>query len=264
MPFPSTDPTLPSYSDPLQWVTAYLVAHMMSDNSRRYMYILWICLACLLFVAGCIHWSGSRGGRWWAYWYRWSIRRKTWRGKYYTNLAKKYGHKAYPISLPPNGQLLALFGLLAVSILLAYAGPDYVSPSRQLFDISHNPLTARYDVTNYMRYQIQYSIEKAYWTMGSRNGLAVFALIPLCVIVALKTPPFALIALITETHFDKLSWFHRWLGRFIWLLTALHVGLWSVQLATDKRDGEMAYTHAWLYRKFIFGWIVRTFLLDVI
>jgi len=260
MPFPSTDPTIPTFADPLQWITAYLTAHMMSDNSRRYMYVLWIGVAVFFFCAGIMHYTGTRGSQMWAYYTRWAIRRRTWRGKYYMELSRKRNEKAYPVSLPPNGQILALFTLLGCATILAFAGPDYISPSVRMFD--NNPtLTARsgYDVTNYIRYQIPYSINKSWWTAGGRTGLIVFALFPLVILIVLKSRPFALIALICEIHFDKLIWAHRWIGRLIWLVTALHVGLWSVQLSQDTRDntGKSAYRYAWLYQKFLFGWIVR-------
>lgn len=78
----------------------------------------------------------------------------------------------------------------------------------------------------------------------------------------MKAPPFALLALRFPTHVysDKLAWLHRWTGRFIYILTVAHVGLWSVQLATDKRvginGGGIAWAYAFSYPKFIFGIIV--------
>ncbi|EEB87699.1 hypothetical protein MPER_14869, partial [Moniliophthora perniciosa FA553] len=65
-----------------------------------------------------------------------------------------------------------------------------------------------------------------------------FGLIPLCILFALKAPPFAVFALpfTTQLHFDKLSWLHKWYRRPL--------------------TGEPGYTYAWRYEKFFFGWIV--------
>ena len=42
------NPTTPTYTDDLQWMTAYLTIHMLSANSRVYMYILWCAVAAVL------------------------------------------------------------------------------------------------------------------------------------------------------------------------------------------------------------------------
>ncbi|KAF8310032.1 hypothetical protein DL93DRAFT_2062436, partial [Clavulina sp. PMI_390] len=90
-----------------------------------------------------------------------------------------------------------------------------------------------------------------------------FALFPLCVIVVLKAPPFAVIALRfpAQLHSDQLGWLHRSIGRIVYLLTLAHVTLWSVQLSKDKRvgitDGQAAWVYAFGYPKFIFGIMVN-------
>jgi hypothetical protein len=63
----------------------------------------------------------------------------------------------------------------------------------------------------------------------------------------------------TQLHFDKLGYLHRWAGRLIWLFSLVHVVLWSIQLAKDVNSstGRVAYVYAWSYTPFIFGWIVR-------
>ncbi len=118
------------------------------------------------------------------------------------------------------------------------------------------------------RWQPQYTIYKAWWTAGGRAGIIAFCLLPLCVLFALKAPPFAIFALpfTTQIHFDKLSWLHRWSGRLIYLITLLHVVFWSVQLSRDTRDltGKHAFVYAWQYDKFLYGWVVRIFSVSVI
>ena len=90
--------------------------------------------------------------------------------------------------------------------------------------------------------------------------MIAFALFPLCVLFTLKGTPFALLSLpfTFQLHFDKLAFLHRWTGRIIWLLTTSHVVLWSVELLKDRRPDtdKLAYTYAWAYSKFIYGWIV--------
>ncbi|KAF5365736.1 hypothetical protein D9758_003291 [Tetrapyrgos nigripes] len=256
----SPNPTVPPYTDDLQWVTAYLVAHMMSDNSRRYAYILWMCIGLIFFVGCLLRWVNYKGGYLGAKWSKWAIRRRTWRGKSFRQRSARSGKPGYPVSLPSNGQLLGLAALPIIVFLLSFLGPDYISPSVGVFDLRSTGLSARaYDVSWFVQFQPQYTINKNWWTSGGRTGIIAFALLPLCVLFALKAPPFAIFALpfTTQIHFDKLSWLHRWSARLIWFITLLHVVLWSVQLLLDRREstGKIGYTYAWQYQKFIFGWI---------
>lgn len=259
------NPTVPPYTDDLEWVTAYMVAHMMSDNSRVYTYLLWICVALVLLIFTVLHLTGSRGGFIGAAWSKWALRRRTWRGASVLERARRTGKKIQPTSLPPNSQILCLIALPIIAFLVSFVGPDYLSPNLPLFDLDPSSLGARdtayYDVSWFYQFQPQYTIQKAWWTAGGRTGLIAFALIPLCVLFALKAPPFAIFALpfTTQMYFDKLAWLHRWSGRLIWFITFLHVALWSVQLLLDHRSttGKIGYTYAWEYDKFIYGWIVR-------
>ncbi|KIY61737.1 hypothetical protein CYLTODRAFT_495084 [Cylindrobasidium torrendii FP15055 ss-10] len=256
---PNPNPTTPVYTNDLQWITAYLTVHMMSDNSRRYAYLFWLCLAAVLVVCIAIRLSGLNGTVLGAYWKRWSIRRRTWRG-YYPFQPSINGKRA-PVSLPPNGQLLTLFLIPVVAIILCFAGSDYIAPSSHIFDLTNPGTVVRrtsYDVAAFVKWQPQYTIRKAWWTMGGRAGLIAFALLPLVVLLGLKAAPFALFSWTLNLHFDKLSWLHRWIGRLVYLVTLLHVIFWCIQLGTDKRphtDGEVAFRVAWLYPKFIAAWI---------
>lgn len=147
------------------------------------------------------------------------------------------------------------------TLALAFIGPDYITPKVGKWDLNVRSLSARdaFDPTLLYPYRPQYTISKAYWTSGGRTGLIAFALLPLCILFALKAPPFALFAIprLVQLHFDKLSWLHKWCGRFIWFISALHVALWSIQLSKDRRDatGKTALSYAWGYSKFIYGWI---------
>ncbi|KAJ4474528.1 hypothetical protein C8R41DRAFT_897418 [Lentinula lateritia] len=256
------DPSIPAYTDDLEWVTAYLVAHMMSDNSKVYTYLLWICVAFVLLVFTLFHLSGNRGGFVAAAWSKWALRRRTWRGASVLERARRTGKNIQPVILPPNSQILCLVALPIIAFLLAFVGPDYLSPKLHLFDLDSPNLATRatgYDASLFYQYQPQYTINKAWWTSGGRTGLIAFALLPLCVLFALKAPPFAIFAIsfTTQVYFDKLAWLHRWSGRLIWLITLLHVLLWSAQLLRDHRPstGKIGYTYAWQYEKFIYGWL---------
>lgn len=201
-----------------------------------------------------------------AYWSKWALRRRTWRKKHSLARATKRGipHKQ-PIPLPSNSQILCLSVVICVTIALTFIGPDYVTPADKLWQFKRNVtpdfyLLRRDATETYLEYQPQYTINKAWWTLGGRAGLIAFALLPLVVLFALKAPPFAIFALpfVANMHFDKLMWLHRWIGRLVWFVSALHVAFWSVQLAMDKRTGsdQIAYTFAWQYPNFLYAWTV--------
>ncbi|KAG1905591.1 uncharacterized protein F5891DRAFT_1125682 [Suillus fuscotomentosus] len=235
-----TDPTTPAFSDDLQWITAYLTIHSLSIPSRRYSFLIWIVVVLFFLVFAILHWTGSRGGFLGAHWTKWTIRRRTWRKKHNIALALKNDHShRQPNSLPSNAQLLCLALLLGGSLALAFVGPDYISPTSQ-----------------------------TWWTSSARTGQIAFALLPLCVLFALKAPPFAIFAIpfMIQFFFDKLAWLHRWTGRLIWFLTSIHVALWSVQLVQDHNSstGRVAYVYAFSYMPFIFGWVAFALLTSII
>lgn len=286
------NPRTPVLLDDVEWVTAFMVIHMLSESSRRYMYILWMLIAGITVVAAVAHVFGHRLGIIRGYYNKWAMRRRTWRGKHAIEMSKKRGKHHYPVSLPANGQLLALAIICALTAALTLAGPDYIAPNVPLFfkrDVAtavssssaSNDLAsslagntvelhsrAQGDIWQYVGFQPGYTIWRAWWTLGGRTGLIAFALMPLCVLWALKAPPFALFALpfTAQYHFDKLSWLHKWLARIIYLLTLLHVVFWSIQLFRERRTSghEIAYNFAWLYTKFVWGWVVRPDFISVV
>ncbi|KAH7914687.1 hypothetical protein BJ138DRAFT_999553 [Hygrophoropsis aurantiaca] len=254
--FPS-DPTTPAYPSDVEWITAYLTIHSLSVPSRRYSFLLWIIVVFIFLVFAILHWTGSRGGYIGACWTKWSLRRRTWRKKHKLAIAsRKNEPHRQPRSFPSNAQLLSLGALLLGSLALAFVGPDYISPSLKVWQIRRDE---SYNVSAFASLQPQYTIAKAWWTSSARTGQIAFALFPLCVLFALKAPPFAIFAIpfMIQLFFDKMAWLHRWSGRLIWFLTAIHVALWSVQLAQDRRagTGKAAYIYAWSYEPFICGWI---------
>lgn len=258
------NPTTPPYPDDVEWITAYLTIHVLSNASRVYSYILWLALFVVVLVFTLFHYAGLRSGVAGSYWSKWSLRRRTWRKKHSLAVAKARGEPhRQPLSLPSNAQLLTLTLLVIAVLLLSFVGPDYFPPGSTLWTVGSAPsvsaLIQSNDDSAYTLYQPQYTISKAWWTSGNRTGLIAFALFPLCILFALKSSPFAILAYTVQLHFDKLAWLHRWTGRLIWLLTAVHIAFWSVQLVKDRRvgTGKIAYLYAFKYEKFIYGWIVR-------
>lgn len=263
------NPTTPPFTDDQQWITAYLTIHMMSSPSYRVTYLLWFAIAFVFIVVSVMHYIGAQTSFIGAYWSKWALRRRTWRKKYALAVARKRGQShRQPYSLPSNAQLLSLLFVVVVALVLSFVGPDYIAPQVGVFNfINDAPIAdlkrrATYDPSQFVQYQPQYTISKAWWTVGGRHGLVAFALFPLCVLLALKSAPFALFSIpfTAQIQFDKLACIHRWTGRLIWFITAIHVAAWSVQLAKDSRQATNlnAYTYAWQYPKFIYGWIVRS------
>lgn len=255
----------PKYLDTLQWITAYLTIHSLSIPSRRYSFLLWLAVVFISLAFAVLHWAGSRGGLFDAIWSKWSIRRRTWRKKKHTlALAQRTNH---PTSLPSNAQLLSLAVLISASLALAFVGPDYLAPTLKVWQTharSSSP-SQLYDTSTFVPLMPQYTISKSLWSSSARTGQIAFALLPLCVLFALKAPPFAIFAVpfMTQLYFDKLARLHRWAGRLIWFLVFIHVVLWSIQLVKDVNPstGRVAYVYAWSYTPFIYGWIVRRLVL---
>lgn len=260
-PAANPNPTTPPFSNDVQWITAYLGIHMLSVPSRRYSYYLWFAVAFVVLVFAVLHWTRARGGFIGACWSRWALRRATWK----KSRARKGEAHQPRRSMPSNAQLFAITVIFAVAACLSCVGPDYVRPTESTWGVSR-----RWDPLQFVGYAPQYTIQKAWWTAGGRTGLIAFALFPLCVLFALKAPPFALFALpyTIQLHFDKLAFLHRWTARIIWLLSTLHVIFWSLQLLRDRKtspfvdkkdENRIAYAYAWSYTRFIFAWIVSRF-----
>jgi hypothetical protein len=265
--FPS-DPTTPAYPDDLEWITAYLTIHSLSVPSRRYSFVLWYTVVLIFLIFAILHWTGSRGGFFGAYWTKWSIRRRTWRKKHTLALALRTNQPhRQPRSLPSNAQLLSLSVLMLACLSLAFVGPDYIAPHFKVWQIQRRDpsLSTLYDTSTFDPYVPQYTISKSFWSSSARTGQIAFALFPLCILFALKAPPFAIFSIpfMIQLYFDKLAWLHRWSGRLIWFLTTIHVVLWSIQLVRDVHPttGRVAYVYAWAYTRFIYGWIVGKSLL---
>jgi hypothetical protein len=80
-----------------------------------------------------------------------------------------------------------------------------------------------------------FTIDKNYWASANRVGLIAYAFLPLSVGLALKQWPMNPFAapFFTNLGIDKTAFWHRWIGRLVWVLSTVHTGLWTKQLFTD-------------------------------
>lgn len=151
-------------------------------------------------------------------------------------------------TLPSNSTMLVAFIVAASAIVLCIAGNDYITPLSAVWDFrsSKRDIIPGAPIGN---------IAKSFWTSGSRFGYMAFALFPLVVLLALKSAPFAIFSIrpFTHLHADKLMPFHRMAGYFVWLITTVHVVLWTVQLFQDSYKGQPVWVAAWTNYHFIFG-----------
>jgi hypothetical protein len=254
-PYPAT----PAFPEDMQFLAAYLGIHMLSVPSRRYAYLLWAVIGLIFIGLSLSHVLGARGGVLGAYWSKFALRRRAWK-------TGPRPRRRTLLLFPSNGQIVALTLLFACIAAASCVGPDYIIPTASTFDLSRRSFfTLKWDPSLFVSYAPQYTIQKAWWTAGGRVGMIAFSLFPLCVLFALKAPPFAIFSIPHLVHlsFDKLSRLHRWTGWLIWILSALHVAFWSVELWNDRRPNVFAdsqaeeqrlYGYAWSYYRFIFAW----------
>jgi hypothetical protein len=265
------NPTVPPFTNDMQWLAAYLAIHMLSVPSRRYSYLLWFVIAFVFVVFSISHLLGLRSSFIGAYWSKWSIQRKTWRkGRKVAGVVR-----LARFTYPSNAQILSLATLFVVTAILCCVGPDYIRPTIGTFDLSRRSGSFQkrvyFDPLQFLGYAPQYTISKAWWTAGGRTGMMAYTLFPLCVLFAIRGSPFALFSIrrLVQMQFDKLSWLHWFTGWFIWFLATLHVVFWSIQLLSDRRTSPFAgskaqamnqkpYDLVWNYTRFIYAWIVRS------
>ncbi len=254
--FPA-NPSTPAFQDDLDWVSAYLLIHSLSQNSYVYAYIFWFAIALIFSLLSLLHNAGARGGVLGAWWSKWALRRRTWRKS-----VSQTAHRQ-PWSLPSNAQLLSVVCLSLAVAALCVVGPNYLNPNAGLFNFSVPRKISKRDDFNpsvVQIFQAQYTIPKSIWSSAARAGAVAVMLLPLTVLLALKAPPFAIFAIpyTAQFHFDKLFRLHRWAGRLVWLAVLVHVVLWCIELGRNRRPstGKLVWNYVFLYNKFIFGWVV--------
>lgn len=199
---------------------------------------MWIAFAIIALIYAAAHHLRLSRGSTGAGYARWGMRRTT-------IGSKKPG--ARNRSLPSNSVIVAIALIGAIAIVLSIIGSDYIAPSSSVLDFSTSFRKRDTNPTN--------TIGKAFWTSGSRLGDMAFALMPLVVLCALKSPPVALLSFRALTHLwsDKLAVFHRATAWLIWVFTTAHVVLWTIQLFRDQINGRTAWMVMWGNYRFIFG-----------
>lgn len=197
------------------------------------------------------------------------IRRTVLRKKREQSGSSASGRKKRSPILPSNAQVLSIALVGVLTAVLCVIGADYIAADTGTWDLGTS-FSKRQTAKRATTYATPlYNINKEWWTSGARFGLIAFALFPLVVVLALKQPPAAILSIrqFTHLHADKLQLLHRWVGRLIWLLTAIHVALWSVRLFKDQRsstDTRSVWIVIWIYDKFqwaVVGFVAMTALI---
>ncbi|KAL5532743.1 hypothetical protein ACEPAF_4517 [Sanghuangporus sanghuang] len=279
------NPTAPNYVDDVTWLTGYLTIHSLSVNSYAYMFLFWFGVALVFFGLSWATWTGMRATSLGARWNKWALRRRTWRKKHTLKAIEEEARKKgvpvsavhrQPKSLPSNAQIMTATVLVIVTLVICFVGPDYINPDLPLFDFSGSSsssssssssgsttkkarLTAPINDQTMNAFIAHYNIQKSWWTSAARTGGVAFALFPLVVALALKSPPFAIFGIpgLVQFGHDKTIRLHRYVGRLIYFVTLLHVLFWVVQVLKDRREltGELVFAYVWKYQKFRFAWV---------
>ncbi|WWC91876.1 uncharacterized protein L201_006825 [Kwoniella dendrophila CBS 6074] len=235
------NPTVTASSDNA-YATAYLQAHQMSWPSYRYAYLLWFVFIALAGIYALAHHLRLSGGTIGAGFKKWAMKRKP-LGR------KKKAGGSRGIALPSNGSMISIGIIVAISCVLALIGSDYINPNSSTFNFSDSFNSKK------KRAIIGYTINKSFWTLGSRFGFISFALIPLVVLLALKSPPIAIFSwkFFTNLYSDKLALFHKSTAWLVYIFTTVHVVLWTIQLFRDHQNGKAVWFLIWNSYRFIFG-----------
>lgn len=269
----ASNPTVSAIANDLDFVTTYLGVHSLSDPSYRYAYFLWFVLFALVLVYSLLHHLNFRIGVIGGLWGKYGMRRLVIRTKHAPSSSKGTPRLGSGVAAekarfrrhrnwiwPSNAQIISV-ALMSISIaVFCVIGNDYLAADSGTWDLGTSfekrmVLAKRASASVTLP---NYNIGKSWWTSGARFGLIAFAMFPLVVLLALKSAPFAVFSLRIFTHLfsDKLALLHQWSGRIIWLLTTVHVVLWTVQLFQDSRGNgsdRAAWFFMFLYDKFIWA-----------
>lgn len=183
------------------------------------------------------------------------------------------------ITFPSFGRMFLLAALVIIPVVLTLIGADYIRPSANVFNMKESwPDTNISPYTSGLTRRVLWGIHKfpsvktnvatltlpyrTWWTAGGRTGAMTNGLTPFVVVLALKQIPFALFStkLLGGIAFDRLSFLHKWGGRFVWLFATAHVVLWSVQLEQDQAFGTSIWGFVFLWTKFRWGFVSYGFM----
>lgn len=254
----------------------YIVAHTLSRPTWRYAYCLYVLTFGVLVVWSILSQLGKSSSIS-ACFRKLAIRRLTFSGWSRPQRTAPTGEKAPARRIkwasPTVAQLVVVLGFVGVACALTFSGDDYVDPDECVFggtcsQFSSTPQsnTAASGAlpngwaafTDPLLSASNVAIRQTVWTAAARMGLMSYALLPLCVTLALKQWPFNIWAtpFLTNYGFDKTAILHRWSGRIIWLASSGHVAAWFVQLARDKDPyGRAVFYDVWSYYRFVAGMV---------
>lgn len=215
----------------------YLASHYFNKPSQLYAYAFWGVILLLVVVARvplprCPRRLASPL-------YRWALLKRP--------VSVWIANPSYsPYFLPSNSNIVLIFSFFILLCCLCFVGPDYIPGRGFTVDVP----------------TVESVILKSLWTSAARAGLIAFCLLPLTVLLGLKSSPAAVFSwrLTMRLYFDKLAVFHRWSARFLYFFTTLHVVLWTTKLSMDDIDGEIALRKAFRKERFVCGWVVCTLL----
>ncbi|KAI9633732.1 uncharacterized protein MKK02DRAFT_17105 [Dioszegia hungarica] len=250
----SNNPTVPDGTSSADYAWAYLSAHMMSWPSYRYIYLLWIVLAVIAVLYIISHQARLGASSTGAVLSKWAIRRQP--------IGKRRSGGARGRALASNGILLISAILLLIALILTFVGPDYIAPTLGVLSFRKRQFLS----PGQIQYASpSYTIHKSIWTIASRLGDTAFALTPLTVLLAMKSPPVAILAWrgLAHLYSDKLATFHKVTAWMVWGATTAHVALWTVQLFLDRRNGSATWFAMWTNYRFIAGVVAYTALTGV-
>ncbi|KAH8688812.1 putative metalloreductase [Talaromyces proteolyticus] len=93
--------------------------------------------------------------------------------------------------------------------------------------------------------------------IGYRAGYMTICQLPLVILLAGKQN---IIGLLTGTSYERLSWYHQWISRTLWLSATIHMGFWFRDYAQYDYIVTMLQTDS-LTRHGFAAWCVLTFIL---
>jgi predicted ferric reductase len=132
---------------------------------------------------------------------------------------------SYTLHLPPLGPVsLVLANLITIVVMMFYG-----------FDTMDN-----------------YSWEN----IGYRAGFMTICQLPLVILLAGKQN---IIGLLTGTSYERLSWYHQWISRTLWLSATIHMGFWFRDYGQYDYIVTMLKTDS-LTRHGFAAWCVLTFI----
>ena len=272
----------------------YLDAHTLSFPSWRYAYYFWFILAALFLIWVAFHQLHLRGGALGAFLRKIGMRKLSLSKSVKSGDGQAAVNAKRSRTTPTVGQMLGLALMLVFTFCLCYIGPDFINPRECMFggECEYHPVNGDSASAQFRRRAVEavaenttalhqlykrrrarygwsvlsdgllsgpnYTIDKNFWASANRVGLIGYAFLPLSVALALKQWPMNLLAtpFLTNFHIDKTMFWHKWIGRLVWILSTVHGGLWTKQLFIDLNPwNEPTWNTSWRWHRLLAGGI---------